>query len=58
MENNKSINVNTREVSCSGDSYSKHPHVYLKIAKDKKEVVCPYCSRSFYYIANQQNIKK
>lgn len=49
MENNKPNPTNTKKVSCSGDSYSKHPHIYLKIAHDKKDVVCPYCSRKFVF---------
>jgi uncharacterized Zn-finger protein len=53
MENNKIENVHTKEVSCSGDTYSKHPLVYLKIVKETGKVVCPYCSKTFLYSADK-----
>lgn len=52
MENNNIVNVDTKEVSCSGDVYSKHPLVYLKVSSDIHKVVCPYCSRVFAYKNN------
>ncbi len=53
MGNNKVINVDTKEVSCFGDSYSKHPLVYLKIARNKDKIICPYCSKTFLYKNNK-----
>lgn len=53
MENNKIIEVNTKEVSCSGDEYSKHPLVYLKISETTDKIVCPYCSKTFVYKADK-----
>lgn len=53
MENNKIVEVSTKEVSCDGDAYSKHPLVYLQIAQDKDKVVCPYCSKTFIYKADK-----
>lgn len=37
-----------KQISCSGgkDSHSKHPSVYLKL-NEKKNTVCPYCSKTF-----------
>ena len=32
-------------IRCAGDESSRHPTIYLSLAKGS--VVCPYCSRHF-----------
>ncbi|MEK6734831.1 MAG: zinc-finger domain-containing protein [Pseudomonadota bacterium] len=46
MQNKEIAYVNTHKVKCEGAALGAgHPLVYLEI-KDK-EVVCPYCSKTF-----------
>ena len=42
------VTVKTRDVSCEGTSVvTGHPKVYLTFKPGSKEIVCPYCSRTF-----------
>ena len=42
------IYSNSTHVKCQGKNFPEdHPIVYLEIDKEKKEVVCPYCSKRF-----------
>lgn len=47
MNNQKTIQVNSKKVSCDGgDVKSKHPLVYLNMGTNNS-IVCPYCSKTF-----------
>ncbi|HIJ37698.1 MAG TPA: zinc-finger domain-containing protein [Rhodospirillaceae bacterium] len=40
--------VNSSPVACEGNGpVSGHPRVYLTFTQPNREVVCPYCSRTF-----------
>jgi uncharacterized Zn-finger protein len=42
------VTVRTKDVSCEGHSVvTGHPKVYLTFKPGSKEIVCPYCSRTF-----------
>lgn len=42
------VNSIDTSVSCCGkEPPYDHPKVYLEIDKEKKEIVCPYCSKIF-----------
>ncbi|ABV85281.1 hypothetical protein RMA_1344 [Rickettsia massiliae MTU5] len=42
------VNSVDASVSCQGkEPLYDHPKVYLEIDKEKKEVICPYCSKKF-----------
>ena len=44
----ETVTVNTRTVSCEGNGpVTGHPKVYLTFQPGSKEIVCPYCSRTF-----------
>lgn len=45
MSDIESIVVDKKEVSCDGGKMG-HPKVYLNLG-EKKEIVCPYCSKKF-----------
>jgi uncharacterized Zn-finger protein len=52
--NNNIQYVETQVVSCDGNANgSAHPLIYLAMG-DKNEVVCPYCSRQFVLLDEQQ----
>jgi uncharacterized Zn-finger protein len=45
---NEVVYSTTTHVKCQGKSFPEdHPVVYLEISKERKEVVCPYCSKKF-----------
>jgi uncharacterized Zn-finger protein len=47
------ISTDTSEVSCDGGGGALgHPRVYLHIAPEEGEIVCPYCSRTFRLAVN------
>lgn len=49
----ETIEVTKRTVACDGgDGSLGHPRVYLTIAEDEHEVVCPYCSRCYQLVEN------
>ncbi|MCC8467603.1 MAG: zinc-finger domain-containing protein [Rickettsia endosymbiont of Eriopis connexa] len=42
------VNSVDASVSCQGkEPPYDHPKIYLEIDKEKKEVICPYCSKKF-----------
>lgn len=42
------VYTDKREVCCDGGKGPLgHPAVYLKIATDEGEIICPYCSKRF-----------
>ncbi len=42
------IEVNARHVACDGGKGALgHPKVYLEIGPTERQVMCPYCSRTF-----------
>jgi len=42
------VTVTSSTVSCEGNGPATgHPKVYLTFANGSKEIVCPYCSRTF-----------
>jgi uncharacterized Zn-finger protein len=49
LSNDKQI-VTTGSVACDGnndDSALGHPRIWLTFAGGEREIVCPYCSRTF-----------
>jgi len=47
MTDVETIEVDTKRVACDGGGGALgHPMIYLEMG-DKREVVCPYCSRRF-----------
>ncbi len=46
------VTVNTATVACEGNAPATgHPKVYLTFKPGEREVVCPYCSRTFVLAA-------
>jgi len=46
------VTVDTPSVACDGNgSVSGHPRVSLTFTPPSREVVCPYCSRTFVLAA-------
>ena len=44
--------VNSKKVSCDGGGGALgHPKVYLEMG-DENEIICPYCSKLFKIISN------
>lgn len=44
----EAIIVNTTTVACEGNGpVTGHPKVFLTFSSAEKELVCPYCSRTF-----------
>jgi len=42
------VTVETTTVACEGNGpVTGHPKVYLTFTNAQKELVCPYCSRTF-----------
>ncbi|MDE3016929.1 MAG: zinc-finger domain-containing protein [Pseudomonadota bacterium] len=42
------IEVNTLKAACDGGGGALgHPRVFLRIDRDKGEIACPYCSRTY-----------
>lgn len=53
MSDNKIVEATSKKVMCNGGSNSLgHPGVYLNMG-DKKEIVCPYCSKKFILVKNK-----
>ncbi len=46
MEPVETVEVETKNVSCDGDSALGHPRIFLKLDNDG-EIDCPYCGRHF-----------
>ncbi len=42
------VEVSSSTVACEGNGpVSGHPRVYLTFKAGEKQIVCPYCSRTF-----------
>lgn len=48
------IETDELAVTCDGGGALGHPKVYLHIDSDAGEIVCPYCSRKFVYVAEHR----
>ena len=47
------VTVTTNTVPCEGNGPATgHPRVYLTFKSGSREIVCPYCSRTFVLAAN------
>lgn len=44
------VSVSSDKVICDGGFSFGHPRVFLKIKKDEKKVICPYCGKGFVRI--------
>lgn len=54
MQNNQyqfeTIYVQTEIVACDGGGVALgHPRVFLNIDDETKQVICPYCSRTYVF---------
>ncbi|MEZ5691260.1 MAG: zinc-finger domain-containing protein [Rickettsiales bacterium] len=50
MSKIEEFSVTSLEIVCSGgEGALGHPKVYLHIEREKGDVTCPYCSRTYVY---------
>ncbi len=48
MDAFEEIEVESRKVACDGGGGALgHPKVFLTIGSGEKQIVCPYCSRTY-----------
>lgn len=52
------VEVKSHTIACDGGKGALgHPKVYLEIASDKSDVMCPYCSRLFVLKGHKPSTK-
>lgn len=54
MQNMEIIETISTSVSCLGkEPPFDHPRIYLEIDSTKGSIVCPYCSKTFVLVSNE-----
>ena len=52
----ETVKATSTSVSCAGkEPPFDHPKIYLEIDKDIGTIMCPYCSKEFVLIADNEN---